>query len=331
MVPIAEQVGNNRNISAYFWASDNGVLAFRAGGQTGSQITWLDRSGTVAGRVGDPANYLDLALSPDGTRLASFRGDQQYDIWLYEFARGTSTRFTFAPALDHFPVWSPDGKHIVFASNRGGHYDLYQKNSDGTGDDELLFRSDQDKAPTSWSRDGKFLLFSSTDPKTAQDLWVLPMEGDRKPFPFLHTEFIEAQASFSPDGHWIAYMSTESGRPEVYVRPFTPPGSTGGASVSGKWQISKAGGALPRWRGDSKELYYVESGKVMAVDISANPSFQAGIPKPLFNAAIDTVTNYGNLQVTPDGKRFLTTAPTQQNVSENPVTVVLNWPSLLKK
>jgi Tol biopolymer transport system component len=328
-VPIAEQVGNNGAISAFFWASDNGVLAFRSGGQTGRQITWLDGKGNLTSQVGDPGNYTDLALSPDGSRVASFRADQQADIWLYEFARGVSTRFTFAPSIERSPVWSPDGKRIVFASNRGGHFDLYQKNANGAGEDELLLKSDQDKFPTSWSRDGRYLLFVSIDPKTNQDLWALPMDGDRKPAPFLRTEFIEALGSFSPDGRWVAYASNESGRPEIYVRPFSAPGAEGSASAGGKWQISKAGGRNPSWRGDGKELYYIAGDSVMAVDISTSPTLQAGIPQPLFRLAPNARTP----QVTPDGKRFLTAISAQQQQAnvDPPITVLLNWTALLKK
>ena len=327
-VPVVEQVGNNGTLAAFFWASESGALAFRGGAQTNLQLTWLDRSGTVSSRVGDPAPYSDLALSPDGTRVASFHADAQFDIWLYEFARGVSTRFTFAPSVERYPVWSPDRSRIVFASNRGGHFDLYWKASDGTGEDELLFKSDQDKIPTSWSRDGRFLLFTSIDPKTSDDIWVLPLEGDPKPLPFLRTEFYERQGSFSPDGRWVAYTSTESGEFEIYVRPFSPPDAAASSSAGGKWQISKAGGREPLWRGDSKELFYVATdGKAMAIEVTANPAFQAGIPQPLFNVA----PNASNLQVTPDGKRFLTAAPPQQASAEIPITVLLNWQALLKK
>src|SRR5262245_54553558 len=329
-VPIAEQVGNNGAISAFVVACDNGVLALRSGGQQGMQFTWLDRNGNVTGRVGDPAAYNDLALSPDGTRVASYRPDPQADIWLYEFARGTGTRFTFTASIDRAPVWSPDGKRIVFTSNRNGNYDLYQKRSDGTGDDELLFKSDQIKVPTSWSADGRFLLFRSDDPKSNSDIWMLPLDGDHKPIPFLRTEFLEDMASFSPDGRWIAYSSLESGRREIYVRPFSAPGAAGSLSAGGKWQISKAGGVSPRWRGDSKELFYLAlDGKRTAVDDSANPTFQAGIPQPLFN--VPALFQGQQVQVTPDGKRFLIAAPPQQTIGESPVTVLLNWPALLKK
>src|SRR4029079_17549286 len=180
--------------------------------------------GNIISRAGELANYQELALSPDGTRVASYRPDQQGDIWLYEFARGTTTRLTFGPTPDRFPVWSPDGNRIAFASGRSGNLShLYWKNADGTGEEELLFMSNLPKTPTSWSRDGRFLLFGMTDPTSSSDIWVLPLEGDRKPVPFLQTQFVEGQAMFSPDGRWIAYTSNESGRPEVYVRPFVNP------------------------------------------------------------------------------------------------------------
>lgn len=327
-IPVAEQVGNDGSMGAFFSASENGTLAFRGGGRLGLQLTWFDRSGNVSSRVGDPAPHSDLALSSDGTRVASFHAEAQLDIWLYDFARGVSTRFTFAPSIDRYPLWSPDGSRLVFASNRSGHFDLYQKASNGTGDDELLFKSDQDKIPTSWSRDGRFLLFTSFDPKTSRDIWVLPLDGDRKPVPFLRTEFDEREGSFSPDGRWVAYVSRESGRFEVYVRPFSPPGAAGSSSAGGKWQISKAGGREPLWRGDSKELFYLTADqRVMAVEVAANPAFQAGIPQPLFSLA----ANASNLQVTPDGKRFLIAAPPQQANAELPITVLLNWPALLRK
>ena len=217
----------------------------------------------------------------------------------------------------------------MFASGRGGHYDLYQKNANGTGEDELLLKSDQDKIPTSWSRDGRFLLFTSSDPKTQNDIWVLPLEGDRKPVPFLRTESIAREGSFSPDGRWVAYTSFESGRFEVYVRPFSLPGAAGSSSAGGKWQISKAGARAPLWRGDSKELFYLADDRlrVMAVEVAANPAFQAGIPQPLFNVPPNATAP----QVTADGKRFLIAAPPQQANVELPITVLLNWPALLKK
>jgi len=240
---------------------------------------------------------------------------------------------TFARLSDD-PVLSPDGSRIVFQSNRNGKFDLYRKASNGAGDDEILLQSDQNKYPTSWSRDGRFLLYNSTDPKTEDDIWVLPLDGSQgapgKPFPFLRTEFNEADGAFSPDGRWIAYASTESGTIEVYVRPFTPPepGVSASAGAAGKWQVSKNGvfACVPLWRADGKELYYrTVSGTLMAVEVSTNPTFQAGSPRRLFDAPAGAL-----IDATADGKKFLVGMP-QQDTGPSAITVVLNWQSELKK
>src|SRR5262249_23266240 len=147
------------------------------------------------------------------------------------------------------PVWSPDGNRVVYASVSKGKGDLYQKLATGSGNDELILKSDQDKIPSDWSSDGRFLIFRSMDPKTIQDLWILPLSGDRKPTPFLQTPFQEAIARFSPDGKWVTYQSNESGHTEIYVQPFPPTG--------GKWQVSVNGGTISNWRGDGKELFFM--------------------------------------------------------------------------
>jgi Tol biopolymer transport system component len=326
-VPIAEQVGNNGVISGFFSASDNGTLAYRSGGGAGRQFTWLDRQGKVLGRAGDLATYTNIALSPDGTRAVSIRPDAQRDLWLFEFARGLNSRFTFTASVETNPVWSPDGNRIAFASDRGGRFDLYEKSSNGAGEDELLFKSDQNKTPTSWSRDGRLLVYHSTDPKTKADLWAIPLEGDRKPIPVLRTEFNELFGSFSPDARWIAYVSDESGGVEVYVRPFSPSSAAGTPTAAGKWQVSKgAAAARPSWRGDGKELYYVAANRqVMAVDVTTSPTFKAGLPQLLFDIGANP---FGD--VTPDGKRFLIAMPAVDN-AQVAINVMLNWTAGLKK
>jgi len=328
-VPVAEHVGSTNQYGS-FTVSRDGVLAYRTGGAGIIQLTWVDRDGKPLGPVGEPGSYISLAVSPDGTR-AAVRRPGTPDLWLLDLMRGVSTRFTFAPQLNDNPVWSPDGSQIVFRSNRSsnGKFDLYRKLSNGTGDDELLFRSDQDKTPTGWSRDGRFLLYESVDPKTAIDLWVLPMEGDRKPIPFLRTEFNERLGAFSPDGRWIAYISTESGSREVYVRPFGPPGREGSSgAATGKWQVSKGGAlaARPNWRADGKELYYrAPSGALMAVEVTTSPTFQVGASRRLFDLL-------GNLDadLPADTKRFLVGMP-QQDAGPQTITVVLNWQAGLRK
>jgi serine/threonine-protein kinase len=347
-VPVAESVDSNGG-RGIFAASLSGTLIYRTGtGEGGDRrLVWFDRQGKVLGQLGDPADYTgSLALSPDGTRVACERGTAESDIWLLD-SRGVPSRFTFHPASDKYPVWSADGSRILFASNREGqHYDLYQKPANGVGDDVLVFKSDEDKYPSAWSSDGRFLLYTSVNPKTAYDLWLLPgplsSAGERHPVPWIRTEFYEGLGSFSPDMRWIAYISGESGRPEVYVRPFTPPGPGASTSVrpsaEGKWQVSKdgAGRVRPRWRADGKELFFQGLGRttrsVFSVEVSTTPAFHSGIPQPLFQLPRG---NSGAWDVTADGKRFLVAAPPDLLADSTPpparIHVVLNWLAGLKK
>jgi Tol biopolymer transport system component len=235
---------------------------------------------------------------------------------------------TYEQVRATFPVWLADGSSVIFDSIRGGEVSLYLKLSSGAGDERLLLKADAAyKYATSSSRDGRFLLYTVDNPETKTDLWVLPMQGDRKPTPFLRTEFNERSGQFSPDGHWIAYISDESGSDEIYVREFSSGSAQGSGAAAGKWLISKGGGTYPRWRGDGKELFYVASGgKLTSVDISANPVFQAGAPRALFQLPPGFIGS----EVTPDGSRFLIGVPVAQNASV-PFTVVLNWQTTLKK
>ena len=335
-IPVAEQVGTV-GANGFFSISANGSLAYRAGGSTANrQLTWFDRQGKQSATAFDPGPYLDLSLAPDGSRGAILRGPAQSpDIWLHDFMRGVSTRFTFdqnaveSTLIGKGPVWSPDGNRIAFSSLRGGVLDLFEKPSSGAGNEALLVHSGSSETPDDWSRDGRFLLYTELNGKTNYDLMVLPLEGnDRKPVPLANTTFAEAQGSFSPDTRWFAYGSNESGRIEVYVQPFTPPGS-GSPPAVGKWQISRDGGARPKWRADGKELIFrAPNGSPMAVDITTSPAFQAGIPKPLFTMP----TNVGPWDMTADGKRFLAATPLQaQQTTSTPITVVLDWEAGLKK
>ena len=330
-VPVADQVGSFAAANAaLFSVSETGVLAYRVGaGGDQRQLTWFDPQGKVLGVIGDRGAYNAPAISPDGTRVAVTQLDRQggnSNIWVLDLARGgASTKVTFNAGRNDNAVWSPDGKSIAYASNRNGHLDLYQKNADGSGEDILLLKSDQDKTPSSWSRDGRFLLYSTVDPKTSDDIWVLPLQGDRKGFPILVTQFREGAAHFSPDGHWIAYVSTESGSPEVYVRPFSPEKGSE-AAAGGKWLISKGGGLFLSWRVDGKELFYTSTAlQEMAVALNAEKTFQAGVPRQLFNLPL---LDAGD--VSADGKRFLYLAPEGAN-APSPFMVVTNWPATLKK
>jgi Tol biopolymer transport system component len=331
-VHVAEQL---RSYSHYgfFSASTNNVLVYRTGvGGEDFQLTWFDRQGKVLGTAGAPSDYLFPALSPDGKRAAVGRRDPQtakLALWLIDFTRGTSTRFTFGSFNADYPIWSPDGNRVIFTSNVGGRWDVFQKAATGAAGEEPLMTSNENKIPGSLSRDGRFLLYSADDPKTKRDLWVLPLEGDKKPFAFLQTEFDEDDGQFSPDGHWVAYASDESGRYEIYVRKFSPNSAVAAPETAGKWQVSYGGGREPRWSTDGKELYYVTlDWKVMAVEVKTNPVFRAQSPVLLFQAPQQPATTEGDYTV--DGKRFLFFSPVVQT-GQAPFTVVLNWQSGLKK
>jgi eukaryotic-like serine/threonine-protein kinase len=336
-VTVAEQVGS---LAAYpyFSASTSGTLIYRTGGGASrdAQLAWYDRHGRPLAKVGEPGLYLQYALSPDGTHVGVHSIDSQHPasiILLIDLLRGTTSRFTFGSVRSWAPVWSPDGSDIIFASDRSGQIALYDKPVNGEKDEELLLKSEEDIHPTSWSRDGRFLLYSTTDSKNNGDLWVLPLERGKKPISFLRTEFDEGDGYFSPDGHWVAYYSNESGRYEIYVRPFSADPSGAASGVGLKWPISTGGGVLPRWRADGRELYYVAlDGKLMAVAVTTGKGFQAGVPKPLFQTPV-AHREFGVvdwMDVAPDGKRFLFKTPAEQT-EQPPFIVVQNWQAGLKK
>ena len=212
----------------------------------------------------------------------------------------------------------------VVETEKAGAGDLYQKLSIGTGAEEVLLTSNAMKNPTDWSADGRLILYETQNPKTNNDIWILPTTGDRKPFPLLNSEFNEYQGRTSPDGRWVAYVSDESGSPEVYVQSFPKP--------SGKWQISTAGGADPRWRRDGRELYFISADrKLMAVDVKADATFQAGVPQALFDVRVSGLVDVrGHYAVSADGRRFLVNRLGESGGS-SPMTVVLNWTAALRK
>ena len=307
-----------------FSVSTTGLVAYRSGGASRRQLTWFDRSGTPTGTFGAPDenNLTAPALSPDGRLALAHRTMQNNtDIWMFDSTR--TTRFTFDTSVDRFPIWSPDGSRFVFDSNRKSNRDLYGKSSDNAGVEEMLFESPEDKVPWDWSPDGKSLLYSvvSNSKKGSADLWVLPLDGDRKPHIFLATDAEERQAQFSRDGNWVAYESDESGKYQIYLRPFPGPG--------GQWQVSTSGGVQPRWRADGKELYYIApDGKLMATSVTAKgAAFEPGTPVALFQTRIwgggTNATNGLQYDVAPDGK-FLINVVTEDAAASS-ITVLLNW------
>jgi eukaryotic-like serine/threonine-protein kinase len=327
--PIAEDVGfDATSYQGYFSISDNGVLVYDSGASGKTQFTWIDRAGKELGIVGESADQGDLQLSPDGTRLAFRQVESRtgaINIWLMELARGTASRFTLEQTIDFAPIWSPDGNRIVFASLRDGPPNLFQKLSNSAGNEEILLKSFIPKIPFDWSRDGRFIIYGVIDPKTSWDLWVLPLDGDRTPIPFLQTDSDERQAQFSPNGKWVAYTSTESGRTEVYVRPFPV--------AAGKWQVSTGGGEQPRWRRDGTELFYLSADhKLMALEVNTEgPTFEHHAPSALFVTRVGGIDTPGDYYaVTGDGQLFLLNNLVEE-AAHTPITVVLNWNANLKR
>ena len=327
-VPLAEHIqGLAVNGRAAFGVSANGMLAYKAG-PTGelAQLVWFDRDGRQAGTLGQPANLNGVRLSPDQKSAvinildASTRNK---DLWIYDVPRRVKTRFTFDPAEEREAIWSPDGRSIVFNSHRKGHFDLYRKASSGAGAEELLYADAHDKYPTSFSPDGKLLLYMVyVDGSSKNQLWILPLDGtgERKPAPFAPSDFNSAWGQFSPDGKWIAYVSDEGQRNEVYVAPFTGSG--------GKKQISSAGGDQPAWRGDGKEIFYVApNGQMMAVAVnSSGGSMELGTARPLFGSIPPPLGH--SYDVSKDGQRFLVRVEVH---ADEPLTLVQNWTGLLKQ
>jgi Tol biopolymer transport system component len=327
-VPVAERVGSFRD-GGFFSASANDVLVYRNADD--SQISWFDRQGAMSGRVSEPGGFRGVALSPDGARAVASRTDPhdaaKADLWLFDLARGTAaTRLTAGSGIVEFPVWSRDGKQIVFTF---GNSQLRQKLASGEGDEQELLRSPSAGLvrANSWSPDGRFLLYDAAGPNMRSlDLLVRPDNG-AKTVPFVQTAFNEQQGRFSPDGRWVAYVSNQSGASDVYVRAFAPDFSAASAGTGGSVLVSRGGGTAPRWRGDGREIFYLAAdGKMMAVDVAAAPEFQAGTPKPLFQTPAGAIVG----DVSADGKRFLLVSPAGPSASA-PFTVVLNWSAGLKK
>jgi Tol biopolymer transport system component/predicted Ser/Thr protein kinase len=316
-VTLAQGVGIDQTTQAgSFSVSPSGTIAWRTGGGGKRQLIWFNRSGQNAGALGAPdeANLRYPELSPDGKRVAITRGPAgATDLWIEEGTR--NSRFTFGQGNNILTIWSPDGKRVVFASGRKGASDLYQKPADGSGREELLLESADTKRPDSWSPDGRFILYWSA--QNNGDLIVLPVTGDRKPYAFLSTPFNEQNGVFSPDGKWVAYQSNESGRNEIYVRPFPGPG--------GQWQVSTGGGIMPRWRADGKELYYLAPDlKLMAAAVAVQgASLAPGTPEALFQTHVTVNANRQPYDVARDGRFLIVTE--LESASTEPIHLLQNW------
>ena len=366
LVTSGPNVTSGLSKSASFAVSQTGVLVHRIGGPgvaTSNSVpnnggvadrvlTWIDRSGGRVGQAGGPAAYAGIDLSPDAKKVAvHVQENSGGDSWFFDSAQGRMQRLTFDASQNNgTPVWNPDGTKIAFSSMRNGKTGLYVKPADGTAKEELIFESELPKWPMSWTPGGKELVFEQVDPRTHEDIWVVPVTGDKKPVAVLQSEARERYPQVSPDGKWIAYSSNETGRSEIFIKQF-PEGP-------GKWQISTDGGFTPKWRGDSKELFYDLSPNILAADIHVvGGSIQAGAPHVLFGITPpgpNLPLDYIFYSVTSDGKRFLvpqagagaainggggladllaTTADQggQTGATANSLLVILNWPRLMKR
>ena len=323
-VTLAERVGVDALNRGGVAASDAGWVAYRAAGGAARHLVAVDRTGNAVGMAGepDPNDLRYPNLSPDGRRVAFSRAVQgNTDIWLLDLVRGGLTRLTFDAAIDFNPVWSPDGARIAYGTTRTDVQDLYVKPSNGSGVEEQLVISPNNKVPQDWSGDGRWLLYYEINPATGRDLWARDMTSpDHPPRAVANTPAEETLAAFSPDGRWVAYQTNESGRFEVVVQPFPDAG--------GKWQVSAAGGVAPRWRADGKELYFLApDATMMAVPVAVEGAFEAGTPVALFPTRIvdggTVAINRPQYAVGRDG-RFLVNQPVG-DASAAPITLLMNW------
>jgi len=320
-IPLSEGLGTGDLGLVSISASTTGALAYRPGQAARGRLVWIDRKGQEAPALDQEGAYGDASFSPDGSRLVFdvAEDNDKGDIWIRDFTRGTTTRFTFEPAVEFGPVWSPDGKRIAYTVQRK-KMDLFWKDAAGTGEPELLLESEEDKFITDWSSDGT-LVFASRGEQN-WDLWAMRVTGDRKPFPLRKTQFVDINGSLSPDGRFLAFQSNESGRHEIYVQEFP--------EARSKWQVSTSGGREPSWRKDGRELYYRSpDARLMAVPVERSASFTTGTPQPLFQARFAPILARSLYRASRDGQRFLVTAIGSGEVTP-PAVVVLNWESALE-
>ncbi len=323
-VPVVQGVRQNAPGGAVdYGISDNGTLVYVPSTSTAGlnrTLVWVDREGLATPLIEDRQAYRRPRLSPDGQRVAvEVQSVANSDIWIYDIGRGTRMRLT-VEGTNQSPVWTPDGTRVTFSSNRDGPPDLYWKPADGSGQAELLLNmnSQNNLVPSSWSPDGESLAFYNAN--GPGDIWALPREGDASTF--VATAFDERSPMFSPDGRWLAYVSNESGRDEVYVQPYPGPG--------GKWPISTEGGTEPRWSADGRELFYRLGDKMMVVEVRSEPAFSSERPQLVFEVPyLRDQFGTSNYDISPDGQRFLMIK--EEGGQQAQINVVLNWFEELKR
>lgn len=322
--PLAERVLFDDGVwRGLFDASQNGILVYQAGrGVAPSRLAWIDRTGKLVDSFVVKSGFQTLSLSRDDRKIA-LQGNPVNDIWVYDTERRLATRLTFDSLPHSLPLWSPDGKWIAYTTITSGNSSIHRKASNGAGAEEVLLQSSFSKFTNDWSRDGRLIVLALRPESGARrsELWILPLFGDRKPFPFLQTPFATDDGHFSPDGRWLSFTSDESGKQEIYVAAFPGPG--------GKWQVSIDGGRSDRWSSDGKELYYrTLDDRMMVAHVSTQgEDFQVGKVEQLFKVNASQV--FPAFEVSRDGKRFLMPSPPEENTA--PITLVVNWTAGLKK
>jgi Tol biopolymer transport system component/predicted Ser/Thr protein kinase len=311
--------------SPLFGLAGGGALAYASGSPPRETLVSVDRQGKVEPLRSEPRGYEEPRFSPDGKRLAITIRTDNPDIWILDISRGISARLTFETGEDETPVWTPDGTKLTYSADRVGHpRAVYWKPSDGSGIEERLFESQTHPHVNSWSPDGRTLVYTDFDPVFSGDIWVLTLGEKVERRPWLRTPFNERAARLSPDGHWLAYISNESGRDEVYVQPFPGPG--------GKWQISVSGGTEPVWSHTGREIFYRSGDKMMAVGVVPSRGFSAETPHVLFEGGRFVPTRRGDAtyDVSPDDRRFVMVQRSLESVATH-LNVVLNFSEELKR
>jgi dipeptidyl aminopeptidase/acylaminoacyl peptidase len=322
---LADDVGGDKQKTGKYWfaTSAAGVIAYRSGDQGDSQLQWFDRGGGPLGVATSPAGLLEPALSPDNRRIAVSKGPlaASGDIWLYDAgANDRGQRLTFGPTESETPVWSPDSRWVAYSSARAKGYALFRKAADGSGDEEHLLDTVQPAWPCGWTPDGRRLLFERYGAAGGSDLWLLQLDAQRKAATYLATEANESHAAISPDGRLVAYVSDETGVPQIYIQTLPVSGS--------KWQLTSDGGDMPAWRPDGREIFYVGLDRVLrAAPIVDLAPFTSGPPVDLFRLRIPQVANTGNrtyFAASSDGQRFLVNSLVGEG-DDPGIGVIMNW------
>ena len=316
-VPVLNDVAVDLTggFSHYSFSADGTLAYFPASILSAeSELVWVDRRGNISLVTESRRRYEAPALSPDGRRLAVFVNDENRDVWVQELARNITTRLTFEPTHETLPVWTPDGRKVIYRTETRA-FDLGWKAADGSSAGELLYVNGSDKHPQSVSPDGKFLLFVETQTETLEDIWLFPLEGERKAEPFLRTPFEETKARFSPDGRWVAYQSNESGRFEIYIRAFT------GKNI--RIQVSTDGGDSPVWSRDGREIYFRRGQEIVAVSVRSGGSLRVGFPRVLFEGDFFVGNHHPMYDVAADGRFLMIRTPDEELPRQ--IHIVLNW------